>query len=196
MDGVSRAAGVGPTIQLGGKTLTVSGKILEHYALFEAEVLRQRDDPVSLAMKGIAAGQQVAAERAAQMDAKERTTFLAAFREINEQSNRRLLEIAYDKAKQWRFVAPEEIQQWLNTFAGTCFCLWLAVRHNGDEYTLENVTKLLLQRFAHESQAEVITQVQSAIDQASGEDYRGNSTGPASTGPNPDDSPGAPTTAS
>ncbi len=112
MDGSSRTFGTGPTIQLGGRTLTVNPKLLRCYGEIEAEIISRRGNPFDLARHAAAAF----------ADAPE-TAMLVVSR-------------AFEEAKSWRFVTITEIWKWIDeTWAGRCFAVWLAVRENADDLT-------------------------------------------------------------
>lgn len=162
MDGISRTVGVGPTIMLGGRSLTVSGRILRHYAEIEAEIIRQRGNPFDLIRQMSEA-----------MPDRQDMALLVVTR-------------AFQEAKSWRTVLIPEIGDWLNsTWGGRCFRTWLAVRDNDpDKLTLEEVTRL----YSDEYQDIVRTKgavaaeqwdqsIENAVDQASGDDELGNLSG-------------------
>lgn len=48
MDGVSRAAGVGPTLEFLGKTYILRGRTCGFYAALEAEIVRRRGNPADI----------------------------------------------------------------------------------------------------------------------------------------------------
>lgn len=164
MDGLSRAAGVGPTITLSGHTLSVKGRILRHYGEIEAEIIKRRGNPL--------------------------TWFRNAKTEIgNDPAMLRVLaETAFDKGKDYAVVTRAEISRWLDTQSGACFQVWLAVRDNDREkWTLEAVTRVYCDDLedairkagdkpgagsaAYEARKQ---EIDDAINQASGEDPLGN----------------------
>lgn len=173
MDGVSRAAGIGPTLELGGRKLAVEGRILQFYGEIEAEILRRLPDPLELIQPTLLKMQ-------------------------NADDRRALVAQAFETAKAWRFVSQAEIKKFLGTFGGKVFGLWLSIRHNDPAtVTLEWVTHELLLKIQEEARQEierkrrarekvdekkeedaasdrVLQGVEAAIDQASGDDTRGN----------------------
>ena len=158
MDGLSRALGTGPTITLCGQTFSVQGRLIRHYAEIEAQMIKERPDPFQLMREGVSAFQD------------------------NPEGMRFFVRECYDIAKTWKSVAGHEIRDWLNTFKGNCFAVWLCIRHNNPEYlTLEKVTELMLddaEKIAREkgeaARAAKQAEIERAIDQASGTDTLGN----------------------
>lgn len=167
MEGLSRAAGVGPTVKLGGRSLTVSGKILRHYAEIEAEVIKARGNPFDL-MRQLGEA----------MPDREDLAYALVGR-------------AFTEAKSWRFVTLGEIGSWLDdTMRGRCFRTWLAVRDNDPQtLTLEAVSTLYADEFESLVRTQGIAAAEKwdaaicqAIDAAEGADELGNSnTSPTST---------------
>ncbi len=185
MEGISRAAGVGPTIKIGGVDYTVKGRILEHYAAIEAEILAKRESPFKL---------------------MEDVILKAPSPEVR----RALVEQALNRSEQWRFVTQQDISAFLKTPTGMCFSVWLAIRHNDPQLlTLEYVTSKVMEDIqtkvtiaaqkaraeaaakeeaekaaiekaaAEEAHDKATDELSAKIEQASGLDERGNSTGPA-----------------
>ncbi len=161
MDGISRTAGVGPTIQLGGRSLTTNAKILRHYAEMEAEIIRKRGNPFDLIR-----------------DAKE------ALRDCPEIMGQFVTQ-AFDAAVRWKTVSQQEVHDFLGTMSGTVFAIWLSVRDNDPAtITLEWVKQAFMDQMeavAREQGALAAQKwqaaIEAAIDQASGDDELGNSTG-------------------
>lgn len=162
MEGISRPAGAGPTVDFGGEKLQVSGRILRHYAEIEAQIVHLRGNPFDL----IRENKDLLADQPELMD--------------------RFVDRAFEEAKAWRFVTPHEFSSWLGTWPGICFTLWLAFRDNDREkYTLNKITEMFSDQYeqlanstggsvAADRWKETLTE---AINQASGEDELGNSTG-------------------
>lgn len=166
MEGLSRTLGVGPTIELGGRKLTVQSRILRHFAEIEAEIIKRRGNPFDLIR-----------------EAKE------ALKECPEIMNQ-FVERAFDEARKWKTVTLLELGEFLNnTWGGTCFSLWLAIRDNDrTNLTLEYVTRQFsdeyeaqLRDFGAEAAQKWKSEIEAAIDQASGGDELGNSTGSPSS---------------
>lgn len=158
-DGLNRAMGVGPTITLCGQTYLVKGKILRHRAVIEAEMLKNRPDPIAMMHQLLPAlrGDEVGIRALA----REMTAI----------------------AKEWKSVTGDEMKSWLDTMEGFTFLMWLAIRDNDPELlTLERVGNMLWDEIQNEmmgiSKESKLQQLAHAIDQASGEGPQGNSTGP------------------
>ena len=63
----------------------------------------------------------------------------------------------------------------MGTFQGSRFIAWLSIRDNDPvKYTLEHVTRMILSDAANNSEESIIASLNEAINQASGEDLRGN----------------------
>lgn len=161
MEGISRAAGVGPTITLCENTFHVKGRILKRYAEIEAEIIKHRGSPFD--------------------HLKELKNIFADDKEL-------LLETAkmcFQIAKTWRFVTADELSEWLNnTISGRVFLIYLCVQHNDPTLTLEKVSELYFdelenagQRGGQSARNEKIAEIERAINQASGDDQLGNLTG-------------------
>ncbi len=159
MDGLSRAVGIGPTITLCGRTFNVRGKILQAHAEIEAEIIKGRLAYLKELKKMFA-------------DDKE------AMKEIIRESVQSIREASR--------VTLEDQTSWLSeTFRGYSFLVYQCIRHNADDLTLDKVTKLICQDQEEsmraggtEASKAKREEIEAAIDQASGEDELGNSTGP------------------
>ena len=167
MDGLSRAVGVGPTMELCGQTFSVKGRVIRSYAEIEAEIIRVRGNPFDylIHIKDTISG----------MDSKD-----------SEGLMRVAIQEGYKEAKKWRYVSGGEIAEWMNeTFRGQCFMVWMCIRHNNREVlTLEKVTELYCDELeaaasstGEDGRDKKKEEIFSAIDQASGDDQLGNSTG-------------------
>ena len=161
MDGISRAAGVGGSITLGGEELQVTGRVLRCYAEMEAEIVRLRK-PTPLDM----------VRQAREDFAGDPETFELFAR------------IAIQEAKKWAVVTSSELQEWLSeTTTGFLFAVWLSVRDNDlKKYTLKKVTELYMDeaeaRINQDGEGaadKLREEVESVIDNASSEDELGNS---------------------
>lgn len=171
--GISRAAGVGPTIELGGVTYAVKGRVLQHYGEIEADILARRPDPFDLIRPMLATA--------------------------TPEMRRELFGLAFDRAKAWRNVTQADITEWFATPRAKMFSIWLAVRDNDPQkLTLEAVTSMVMDKAEEAMRAKIAkgakktdeeearseafdkitADIAEKIDQASGEDVRGNSTGP------------------
>lgn len=166
MDGLERAAGVGPTIKLGGQTLQVRCRILEHHAMISAEIAKSRGNPFEMVRQ---------AREALNND----EGLIANI----------VTRILYD-AREWQYVTIVDIGRWIaETWAGQCFAVWLSVRDNDPKvWTLEKVTQDLSREYEEitrrdgsEKAEEWLATINRAIDSANGEDELGNSTGSSPT---------------
>jgi len=174
MDGSSRAFGVGPTIQLRGKTYTVNGRIFRHYAEIEAEVIRLRGNPFEMI------------PQARDVLSGELATLSFVLREI------------FNEARRWRFLSHADFHEFLDSWRGEVMQLWMAIRHNDPELTLDAVMEMFGDEVENITRTKGVKEslewrdkVSEAIAQASGEDPLGNSTGSVPTPPEPNE----PTTA-
>lgn len=162
MDGLSRAGGVGATIKLGDRTLSVSPRFLRHYAEMEAEVRKLRGNPFD----------QI---REAKDLLKDDPDLMRQF-----------VEAAFIEAKKNKIVTLADIQEFTeDTWSGGCFVIWLAVRDNDRAtLTLEKVTELFsdefevrLRRDGEAAAAKWRKEIEGVINSAGGDDEVGNSTG-------------------
>jgi len=145
MDGLSRVAGIGPTIQLGGETLTVRGRTLRDYAELEAEIIRLRGDPFDV---------------------------IREYREELSQFGDELIEKLFNQIDmKWRIVRIEEIHEWLATFLGRVFSIWQATRHNGEKHTFDWTVKILSRSPAEWAQIERAVNQASGLDEIAALDW-------------------------
>lgn len=164
MYGVSRVAGVGPTVKLGGRTYVIRAKIIEDLGLIEAEVVKRRGNPFDML-------RQAADSLKDHPDVLERV----------------VTQVLYD-AKNWNFVDSTELYRFLyDSHDGFMFALWCCLRRDAKGLTLEDVNRLYAEEFqtlfstkGAEAATEFKDSLQRAIQQAEGEDELGNSTGSTS----------------
>lgn len=163
MDSIARTAGVGGIIQLGGRSLSVRGRVLRHMAEIEAEIIRRRGNPFDLVRQ---------ANEALRADQPELVALFTAQ--------------AFQQSMKWRFVTLDDIDDFLgSTWGGRCMRLWLAVRDNDrDTLTLDRVTQMFADEFESIARSkgkkaayEWQERIDMAIDQADGSDELGNSNG-------------------
>ena len=151
-DNLAQVAGMGPTIELGGHRLVVKGRIIRHYALMEAEILKKREpNPLQIIR-----------------DLKE--DFVN-----NPEMFERLARVAIQEAKDWAMVTNLELSRWMTTtMDGFMFTVWLAVRDNDpSEWTFERVRDLTCDELEKDGDKWRET-VDTAINQASGDGELGN----------------------
>lgn len=161
MDGISRTSGVGPTIKICGRTLTVQARILRHHAEIEAEIISRRGNPFDLIRQAVDA--------------------LKDCPDVLHEFTAR----AFEEARKWRVATLDDIGEFLEeTWAGFCFAIWLAVRHNSPDLTLELVTQMCSDEFESRLRkggpaeaAKWRAELHDALNQANGDDELGNSTG-------------------
>ena len=139
MDGLSRVAGVGPTVRVGGETLMVQGRTLRHYAELEAEIIRLRGDPFEMIRDN---------------------------RKVFSRFGNELVEKLFNQFDmKWRIVKIEEIHEWLETLQGRVFSTWQAIRHNGEKYTFDWTAKGLFHSPAEWAQIEKAVNQASGLDE-------------------------------
>lgn len=145
MDGLSRVAGVGPTVQLDGETLTVRGRTLRHYAELEAEIIRLRGDPFDI---------------------------IRNLREELFRFDDELVEKLFNQIDmKWRIVRIEEIHEWLSTLRGRFFSIWQAIRHNGAKHTFDWTAETLSHSPAEWAQVERAVNQASGLDEVAALDW-------------------------
>lgn len=165
MEGVSRCLGVGPTVTLNGHTLLVKGRTIRHYGLIEAEIMKQRGNPLKMF-------------RDAKAEISDDPVILKA-----------LATAAFEQAQQWAFVSRWQLYEFLGTWSGFFFALWLAVRDNGPEWTPERVAEVAgdeieaAMRACPQADQRMLAgekrrrEIEDLVLQAGGEDDLGNSVG-------------------
>lgn len=168
MDGISYTAGIGGTLTLGGRKLTVRAKFLQHYAEIEAKILDSRGNIFDIIRQMAAAVPPGNMEAATAMA---REGFL--------------------EARNARIVTLAEIWDWMdNTVEGRCFRTWLSVRENDPEtLTLEWVSQAYLEEYERIAMEEGTraaeiwdTAIYRKIQKAEGDDELGNSNSSPSEG--------------
>lgn len=139
MDGLSRVAGIGPTVRLGGETFTVRGRTLRHYAELEAEIIRLRGDPFEL---------------------------IRSNRDMLSRFGDELIEKLFNQIDvKWRIVRIEEIHEWLTTLHGRIFSIWQATRHNGEKHTFDWTAETLFHSPAEWARIERAVNQASSLDE-------------------------------
>lgn len=161
MSSLSRAAGVGPRITLGGRSLSVRAKLVESLAEIEAEIVKLRGNPFDCVRQAA----EALHDKPDVLD--------------------RIVDRAFFEAQRWNFVSQADIQEFMTqSRKGMMFCLWLSVRDNDPSPTLEEVETWVSNEFSDifkargEKEAnEWMKSLFSAMNQADGEDELGNSNG-------------------
>lgn len=147
-DSIARAAGTGGTITLAGKTYTVKGRTKEYQGVLEAEITRLRGDPISLVVDAAKSlkGDRVLLDQVAGVIA--------------------------DRFRNWGMATHADFAEFCATPRGQALSVWLAIKHNPDCPSQEEV-QFLLSEMAGEGEVkddpviDVVTGEQ-AIDKESG----------------------------
>jgi hypothetical protein len=142
VNGVCWACGLGPTVRLGNRTLIVRGRTIADYAVVEAEILKERSNVYDLIRRTAGAFS----------DSPERQRDVCRF--LVESAGRR-----------WSRTTMSDVVDWINTWRGRVFLLWLAVREN-------DPAACPLERVAREAQRADWSEIAAAMEQASGADER------------------------
>jgi hypothetical protein len=137
MDGLHQVAAAQTVIELDGKSYRLSPLKAKHYAEIERHILQSRPDPLE-AVKSRLEG-------------------------LPEHLQRHLVGLAYDQLLRGPRVAADELWQWMNSREGACYALWLAVREQHPEVTLEECRRLV-----EAADQEVFDTIQRRLDEASG----------------------------
>ena len=142
MNGLSWVCGFGPTVRLGPTRLVVHGRTVADYALMEAQILNERGNVFDCVRR--------AARRFSETPQTGRDTI------------RFLVETV---ARRWSGTTLADVFEWINTWRGRVFALWLAVRENNPNvYTYEHIVRSA----NHADWSKVVA----AMDQASANDER------------------------
>lgn len=166
------AVGVGPTIELGGETLTITPRLVRHFGEMEAEIKKERGNPFD-----------------AIREASE------ALKDTDPALLKEIVSNAFMEARNWKYVSMDDIFEWMsNTWRGQRFVIWLTVRDNDREkWTFDHFSQVFSDEFEeryHRDGAlaaqKWVSQIEAAISQASGEDELGNSTGSPQSTPEED----------
>lgn len=155
MDGVARPSGAGVTITFGGETLILEALTLKDFGLIENHLLSQRQNPLLVVRDVIG--------------------------DLPPEMADKLLDKAYRDAKKMNEVAAEEVAEWIDTFNGMAFSLWLSLeKRYAGRFTLDNVLEIM-----EAISEEELEDLKNLRDQAAGLDELGNSTGETSSSTTP-----------
>jgi hypothetical protein len=173
MDGASRAFAAPLTYTINGAEYPLKGRLARFFGEMEAHILQRRPNPL-----------QVYRESAGLFD--------------NQPDLKAdLLERAKVEAFRARSVTRVELNEWMNSFDGAVFCLWLSIRDADPELLTrafveahvvkkadEEARRLLASgcepvESATKSVMDTVAEIQDLINRAGGEDELGNSTGPS-----------------
>ena len=161
-DGISRASGAGPMMTFAGKEYRIQGRSNGYYALLDAQIIARRDNPFQM--------------------------FVDAARELIENTGiadvkvlGALSSMISRDFRGWRNVTFLEHLEFEETSYGTAFTIWYGLGAEECGLTIEEVRheieeERLRQKLA--SWSVWLEGFRKAIDQASGIDELGNSTGP------------------
>ena len=144
---LASVGGVGPTIQWEGKTFTVKGRTLGHYAQVEAEITKRRGgNPLHMLTQA----------------ARELKGDLAS---LNA-----LAAVISENLTKWNTISYRDHLQFGTSAYGEAFNIWLAIRHNDETMTPETIQHVVMERMqadgakAYRWKEEILD----AIDVASG----------------------------
>lgn len=151
MEGSSRALGSPGTITIGERTYRMRGLGAGDYGECEQQILQTRRDPFAvLATKEVAA--------------------------LPAQMQQCLAKEAMDIATKGKDVTSTEVVRWMDTMVGAPYTLWMCLRDDQPEITLERARELF-DMINKEEQEEKLKEFLLLREQLSGTDQRGNSTG-------------------
>jgi hypothetical protein len=170
MDGASRAFPVPAEVTLCDKTYKLSPRYAQHLAELEDYVLTLKPDPVEV-LKQVAAS----TKDPVALDA--------------------ILRVGYEQACKLRSVSNVEMYEFMHTRRGLAYMTFLAMREDGPEdLTPERVGEMIMEEMesmatglmgeglsasdaALAAKQQLTNLLHSKLNRASGEDFRGNSTG-------------------
>lgn len=149
MDGVSHVAGIGPTIELGGKQWIIKGRTIEYYALLEAEIIKLRGNPFDMI---IAAAKENPGPEGAML--------------VNV-----IASAVAERFRNWRIATYNDYQNFIFSPYGEAFQIWCCLLSK-DSVTVHQVQFWIMELLR--SGREKLDKILDAIDQASSEDKMGN----------------------
>ena len=173
MDEASRAYGVGPLVEFMGQEVQVKGLSRADLALIDAEILALRGNPFDHVVEAIDGMLKLADD--------------ADTKEFVRQRANELMTTAASALRSWRNVTWQDIAYFSDTPKGEATKIWLAFRDGwkGEPLERANVEHWLRCWFDRDVSGcvEWTMTVKGYIEQASGLDTLGNSTGPSAKGP-------------
>ena len=172
MNGLSRVAGVGPNIKLGGREFKTRGRTLGYFAALEAELLRLRGNPLDLIVEA----------------AKSLRGPDGAIDKVQVVVLDQIAGVVAEKFRNWRFSTYQDQNEFLLTSRGDAFRVWWAISGDARDVSIDQVQHWLMELreslFAiadkderEKARTERLDAIYSAIELASGDDVLGNSTG-------------------
>jgi len=173
MDGLGRAIGAGVPIQFSGETLILDPVTVSDFGLIEQELLSRRPNPMDLTRKEA----QAFILDAAKLGSSAEDEFL---RKQYIAMAEKIMADGMAAARKANGIKPTEVAEWLDTFDGVQFTLWLKLdqRYPDRFFTLDKIKEVM-----QSMQEDEIERLKKLRDQASGLDELGNSTGPTSKAP-------------
>lgn len=143
MDGLGRAAGSPVVIRLAGKDYKMSPLTLRDFGTIEQHLLTKRPN----ILKEVA----------------------AACSDLPEDIAKQLMDRAYEDAKKGNTIPAAEVAEWVDSFDGMCFSIWLSLSKEHKDITQDEVMQLLSIMGPEE-----LEQMKNMRDVASGVDELGN----------------------
>jgi hypothetical protein len=152
---LNRAVGAIGTIKLNGKEYRIAPLALTEIGAIENRLEMERPDPIKIFRE------------------------MVSNVELPQESVSRLMEKAYEDAKNVKRISSAEVSAYMNSLEGVIFCLYLSLAKanpNDQSITLEFVRSAISKIMDSGNQADLI-EIQRSIDRISGMDESGNSTG-------------------
>ena len=147
MDGLGRAAGSPVVVRLGGRDYKMAALTLRDFGTIEQHLLARRPNIL-----------KVVAESCA---------------DLPPETAKVMMEKAYDDMKKGNTIPATEIAEWVDTFEGMVFSIWLSLQKEHAELSLDDVMTLMSAMSEEEVEG-----LKGLRDIASGLDEVGNSIGP------------------
>lgn len=176
MDGASRLFPTSTEMTLGRLKLTLTTKLAKHWAQVEQYILSKRPNMIDEMFRRITSG------------------------EFGDDTDlaRELMSLAMDKERQARFASRTEVNEFSASLEGSAYWVWLSARENDPALTFKQVMAAMFEEMevvsekdAEQAAHDLAENLMRALNAVSGEDSRGNS-----TGPNPTEGEGETTAAS
>ena len=146
MDGMGRAAGSPVVMKLGGKDYKMSALTLRDFGTIEQHLLRKRPNVLKVVGEAV--------------------------KDLPAEHAKLLLDKAYEDMKRGNTIPATEVAEWVDTFEGMVFSVWLAISKNHPELALDDVMDIMSSMTEEEME-----ELKELRDVASGLDESGNSTG-------------------
>lgn len=147
MDGSGRALGAGFPIELGGTKYMLSPLTVKELGSCEQYLLSQRKTPLQIARENMAG--------------------------LSDEDKEILLRAAIKETRSSSKIPAEEVKRWIDTLEGSKYTIWMMIRKNHPEMTMERVSELI-DKMLDEYGEQAIAELLAKRDQASGIDDLGN----------------------